>query len=67
MKRDGIVRFAIFLMLIVASFIPYYCGTTRDDAGPDIRGKDAVSKDVSGLEDIEITRWLQSIISRVEL
>ncbi len=63
MKRDGIVRFAIFLMLIVASFIPYYCGTTRDDAGPDIRGKDAVSKDVSGLEDIEITDGGYSVVT----
>lgn len=63
MKRDGLIRLVIFLMLLVASFVPYYCGTTRDDTGTDVKGKDVSLKDGTGLEDIEVTDGGYSVVT----
>jgi len=55
MNRKGIVKFMVFVVLLVASFVPYYCSTTRDDTSTDVKSKDAISKDVGTLEDVEIS------------
>jgi len=54
MNKGNLFKFLGFVLLIVASLVPYYCGSTRDSTGTDVKPKDT-SKDASGLEDAEIT------------
>ncbi|MCX7957647.1 MAG: hypothetical protein N3B13_01190 [Deltaproteobacteria bacterium] len=63
MKKGSILKFVAFTLLLLASFIPYYCGTTRDDTPADTRPKDVIVKDGAGLEDVEITDGGYSVVT----
>ena len=55
MNKGNLFKFLGFLFLIVASLVPYYCGTTRDNEASHVKPKDASIMDVSGVGDVEIT------------
>ncbi|MCX7942909.1 MAG: hypothetical protein N2746_00135, partial [Deltaproteobacteria bacterium] len=63
MKKENILRLVVFILLLIASFVPYYCGTTRDETSGDVKSKDVTPRDILTMEDVETTDGGYSVVT----
>lgn len=63
MKKERVLKFLIFILLLLASLTPYYCGSTRSDSGTDVKHKDTTGQGDEGHLDVEITDGGYSLVT----
>lgn len=63
MKKRTVLKFLIFILLLLAFLMLYYCGSTRSDSGTDTKYKDTIGLGDEGHPDVEITDSGHSLVT----